>query len=144
MAEAFRWPSLNWWTVEASGTKGALQPCRATGRKTLKSPRWHWGPRATSHMSQEPWPWNCESPKQKVSIDFLSWEIGASRLLCAYSRCSLYSRCDNIIWSPFNPCDTCFRMTCKVCVRLKWSHGCMCCLLLGFKWPLYLFKWETC
>ena len=23
-------------------------------------------PRATSHMSQEPWPWNCESPKESV------------------------------------------------------------------------------
>ena len=25
-----------------------------------------WNTRATSHMSQEPWPWNCKSPKESV------------------------------------------------------------------------------
>ena len=32
--------------------------------------------RATSHMSQEPWPWNCESPKESVqrpSQDHVMW-----------------------------------------------------------------------
>ena len=32
----------------------------------FKSLRHGWLMKATSHMSQEPWPWNCESPKESV------------------------------------------------------------------------------
>jgi hypothetical protein len=43
-----------------------------TNHKFYKALGWLHGPwckqplRATSHTSQEPWPWNCESPKESV------------------------------------------------------------------------------
>ena len=55
--------------------------------------RWEFkgkGSRATSHTSQEPWPWNCESPKesvQKAIPTHLQNHVVCSRIL----KCSVMS-----------------------------------------------------
>ena len=56
---------LRWCTALLEVPLVQMQKCRSTRDLLLKTHSRQWV-RATSHTSQEPWPWTCESPKESV------------------------------------------------------------------------------
>ena len=56
-------PCVKWPLCEHKICRGEWYGYRSVWESLLL--KWTGGLRAISHMSQEPWPWNCESPKEK-------------------------------------------------------------------------------